>query len=143
MHIESLGVTKVVRPPNAVDDLAAGEHSVSVFEKKLEKLKLFQRHRDLVAVYENQVLVDIHANRARLENPVFHGFWLSVATKHGLHSGKQFTAGIGLGHVVISADFEPNHLVNFGVFGSEHDYRNVRGLANLAAHFVAAEPWKH
>ena len=61
------------------------------------------------------------------------------ASEHRLHPGHQLGGRERLGEVVVAAELEPEHAVDLAVAGGEEDHRDVRGLAQSAAHLEAVD----
>ena len=62
---------------------------------------------------------------------------------NGVDSCNNFLSIERLDDIVICAEFETDHLVNGLTLGGEHDYRNVRVLADFAADLPAVLTWEH
>ena len=57
------------------------------------------------------------------------------ALENDIDAGHEFARAEGLGDVIITADLEPQHAINFLVAGGEEENRRFRGLANLSTYF--------
>ena len=66
-----------------------------------------------------------------------------TAAQHGLDAGDEFAHGEGLGHVVVSADFEADDAVDFVVAGGEHQDGDGAAAADLAADVEAVHAGEH
>src|SRR3954454_11527572 len=60
VDVEGLGVAHVVRAPDPVDQLHAGEHAAGIAHQELQQVELLERQRDLRAVHRDHVPVDVH-----------------------------------------------------------------------------------
>ena len=96
-----------------------------------------QRQLDLLAAHADHVPVDVHPYRARLKCGGRQLLDLVLAAQHGTDPRDKLAQGEGLGHIVIGAEFEPNHLVDLGVFGSQYNHRHIRPLPKGAAYLRA------
>ncbi len=144
VHIERLGVTEVVTPPHAVDELTAREHTPRVAHEHLKKLELLQRHVDDLAVHGDGVTVDVEGDAASLQHALIDlVIRLHDAAQHSAHPRQQLTRRVRLGDVVIRAELETDDDVDLGVLRSEHDDRHVRGGADLAAHLGPGNAREH
>src|SRR3954447_11586938 len=64
VDVEGLGVPDVVRAPEPVDQLSAGEDAAGVAQEQLEQLELLQRQPLRLAVDRDDVPLDVHPYRA-------------------------------------------------------------------------------
>src|SRR5581483_7132816 len=145
MHVQSLGVADVVGAPDAVYQLAAGEHSAAVAHQVLEKIKLLERQRDRLTIDRHDVTFDVHAHRTRLEHAVgaTEVVGVGAAAQHRANAGDQLARGVRLGDVVVGAEFQPDDLVDLAVAGRHHDHRHTGFRPKLLAHVGAAHPRQH
>ena len=67
VDVERLGVADVVGAPHPVDELHAGEHAAGVAQQHLQQLELLERQLHLLAADGDDVALDVHADRPRLE----------------------------------------------------------------------------
>jgi hypothetical protein len=74
---------------------------------------------------------------------VRHRLVVLAAPQHGPDPGDQLAVAERLGHVVVGADLQPDHLVDLRVAGGDHDHGNARDLPQLAAHLDAGETGQH
>jgi len=65
------------------------------------------------------------------------------APKHGTHPRHQLAQPIGLGDVVVGTHFQPDDRVDLGSLGGDHDDRDLRTLAQLAAHVDPTDLRQH
>ena len=65
------------------------------------------------------------------------------AAQHGLDTRHQLLGLKGLGHIIIRAQFQSQHLVEGFVARSEHDDGHLAGLADLLEHLQAVHAGQH
>src|SRR4051794_17478522 len=138
VDVEGLGVADVVGAPDAVDELAAGEHPSGVAQEHLEELELLERQPLGGAVDRDHVPLDVHAHGPGLEGRR-RQLGLVAAAEHGADPGDQLARGIGLRDVVVGAELEAHDLVDLVVLGADHDHGDARRLADLAADLGAGD----
>ena len=144
MDIQCLGVTEIVGAPHPVDELTSGKHASSVTHEHLEELEFLQRHADLAAVHGNRVAVDVERDAAALEETVVQiRLGSSQPSEHSAHPSQELAGRIGLGDVVVGAEFEPHDDVDLGVLRREHNDRNGRRRTQLPTHLGSGHPGKH
>ena len=91
----------------------------------------------------DHVPVHVHPHRARLERRLGHVVGVAAAPEHGAHPGDQLARRERLGHVVVGAEFQPDHLVDLAVLGGQHDHRHVGPIAQRPAHLAARQARQH
>ncbi|AGS33896.1 prephenate dehydrogenase [Corynebacterium maris DSM 45190] len=145
VHVERLGVAHVVGAPDAVDELAAGEHPAGVAHQVLEQVELLERHGHRLPADGDGVALDVHAHAPALEDLVVLDdlFLLAAAAQDRADAGDELAGGVRLGDVVVGAEFQADDLVDLRVTGGDHDHRHVRGLAQLLAHVGAGHAGQH
>ena len=100
MNIQSFRVAFVIGPPQALQDLAAGEHAAGVTQKQLQELELPQRHGDHLAVDPDLVALDVHPHPAGGQHRLgFRGGGAATAQDR-LEARQELPVGVGLGDVV-------------------------------------------
>ena len=140
VHIERLGVAHVVRAPHAVDELPPREHPARVAQQVLEKLKLFEWQRHQRTADRDRVPFDVHADRAGLQDADLIGLvrlHFGPTPQNRADAGDEFAGRVGLGHVVVGAEFQTHDLVDLTVARGHHDHRNTGGQAQATAHIGA------
>ena len=148
MHIERLGVADIVGAPDAVDELAAGEHAPRVAHQVLEQVEFLERHRHGRAVDEDGVALDVEADAAAFQNILRLCLGLRLgnvgaAAQHRADTGDEFARGVRLGHVVVRAEFEADNFVDLRVARRDHDDRDVGCRAQLLAHVGSGHAGQH
>ena len=127
MYIKGFRVTDVVGAPHPVDELATREHPPAVAHQVLEQVELLERQRDRLAVDGDDVTLDIHAHRTRLQHPVTDAGVVVVAAapQYRADARDQLTRRVGFGDIVVGPEFEPDHLVDLAVTRRHHDDGNA------------------
>jgi hypothetical protein len=143
VDVEGLGVADVVRTPDAVYQLHPGEHPAGVAQQHLQQLELLQRHRHRVAVDRDHVPFDVHPDRAGLDRRRTGQLGLGPAAEHGPDPGHQLAGRVRLGHVVVGAELQPDHLVDLAVLGGQHDHRDLAAGADLPADLGTGQARQH
>ncbi len=144
MDVERLGVAHVVRTPDPVDQLSASQHPPAVAHQVFQQVELLERQRDGVTVHRDDMALHIHANRPGLQHAIAHLRVVVAATaQHRADACDQLACRIGLGHVVVSAQLQADHLVDLAIPGGHHDHRNAGPSAQLLAYIGTRHPRQH
>ena len=126
--------------PHRGEDLLAAERLAGVARQKDEQLELGRGEVEqrLIAARLAAIQVDRQIASAQ-QIGVSSRRELAIGPAHmGANSGEQFTQPEGLGHVVVSAHLQPQHLVDLVALRGEDDDRLAQaGLAHLAAEVKA------
>ena len=68
---------------------------------------------------------------------------LGAAPQHSADPGDELAGRVRLGDVVVGPELEADDLVHLVVLGADHDHRDVRHGADLAAHLRAGQARQH
>ena len=144
MHIQGLRITHIVGPPHALNQLATSHHTTHIAQKNLQELKLLQRHRNLFTINRHHMAVNVHTHRAALQHRLSSRISLRrTTTQHRADTSNQLTRRIRLRHIVISAQFQTEHLIQLRILSGQHDNRDRRHLTQLTAHLHTGHARKH
>src|SRR5699024_10495710 len=66
-----------------------------------------------------------------------------VATHHSTNPSDELSSRVRFRHVIIGAELQSDDLVNFPIFGGQHDHRYLRFLPDLADDIGTWLPREH
>jgi hypothetical protein len=66
-----------------------------------------------------------------------------IASQHRVDARQELAEGIGLGHIVVRPDLQPDHGVDLRAFGCNHDDRHAALLADAPAQFDPVDAGQH
>src|SRR6266851_4771500 len=138
MNLHNTGVRVGLVPPDAFEELLAGENLARVAHEEEEEVELAGGQFQGVAATPG-----LPGSRVHDEVGVGQRLVTAVVTaQHGANSGDQLVEGEWLGHVVIGTQVEGGHLVDNIVAGGQHDDGNVLGEPQLPAHLEPVRSWQ-
>src|SRR5262249_10580117 len=131
--------------PELLHDLATGKDLAGAADQEAQELELGAGQVDRLAAHGGDVADEVRRDRAAfaLDRLVERPAVELAAAQLGAHAAEQLAYREGLGHVVVGADLEPDHLVDLGVLGGEDDDRHGAAGAHVAADVEAARPRHH
>ena len=137
MHVDGPGVAEPVVPPHAVEDLLPREREAGPLGEEAEEVELLGRELDRLVGDQ-----DLPATAVDGRGPGLHDLGRTGAVdpaQHRLHPRHQLGGGERLGEVVVTAELESEHAVDFAVACGEEDHGDLRRLAQPPAHFEAVD----
>ena len=143
MDIDRSRIAIIVEAPDFVEQLVAGEHPVRVAGKVIDKLQLFGRSVDALAVDPELVVCQVY-----LELVVFDLLYIRrrgarTASENCLDARHNFLCVEGLDDIVVRAELETEDFIKSLALCGEHDYRLVREFSDFAADLPAVEAGQH
>ena len=126
MGVHSAGVNGALVTPNVVEENIAALNAPTPFDQCREELELGGGKLDLPAAQADLVADAIHGDVAELQRVCGLSGGIGAA-QDALDAERKFARRKGLGHIVISAEFEAEDAVHFVGFGGEHDDGDVLG----------------
>ena len=144
------GVAGVGVAPYVFQQLLGGVHAFAVTHQELQELKLLGLQADRLVMQRDLAGSPGEGQLAGFDHVAGRSVSVTnllpqqlATTQHGLHARHEFPHGERLGHVVVGADLETDHAVDFIVAGRQHQQRHSTRPANLAAHVEAVHAGKH
>jgi hypothetical protein len=129
--------------PHVLQQLLAGDGLPLALDEVAQQLVLARRHVEglLAPLAAVGLEVQLHVGEAVAREAALAPV---RAAEDGPHPGQQLADGEGLGHVVVGAQLEPDHLVDLLPARGEHDDGLVEALAAQGlADLQAAGPGQH
>ena len=108
----------------------------------IEKLQLFGRRIDLLAVHQQLIAVEVDDQLIKLQ-PLFRIVGDLAAAQHGVNTGHQFLHFKGLDQIVVCAHLKARDAVIHIALGRQHDDGGSPLLADMGAHSPAVHDGQH
>ena len=124
----------VVAAPHPVDEHLAGEHPAGVLQQQRQQLELLERQADRSPRSAPRGFPG-PGTRRRSRTFAWHGASRHVERRPPQHRADprhELAQPVRLGHVVVRADFEPDHGVDLGTLCGHHDDRHLGRGPQLA-----------
>jgi len=134
--VDAALVTGVGCHTQRIEQLLAAEHPLRLFKQALQQTEFVTGQAQRLAA-----IADLHAFGVDAKHPR-PGFGRR-ARCHALENRpdprRHFPWAERLDHVIVSADFQAHHAINFGIPGAEEQHRHLAEPAQLLAGFEAAD----
>src|SRR6478736_1324336 len=135
VHVDGPGAARIRHAPDEIEQALAREDDARMLEEAGEEVELLARELDQCAADGHLVGVAPQDDLARGEHLLLVP--ALGTTEDRLDPGRQLAGRERLRDVVVGAELEAGDAVRLLVAGSEHDDRNLRAGADLAADFEA------
>ena len=133
MYVNSSRVAEVVKAPNLVKKLVAGEHSVVVGCEEIEKFKFFGRNVNRLSAELEFIFLKRDLEVVKFYNFGIVAFVTCATAENCLYARHNFFCIKGLCDKIVCSELEAQNFVKNFVLCSEHD-DGLRGdLADFAA----------
>src|SRR5690606_22721637 len=145
-HVDSPHITVVLVAPDLFQEGLPGEYLSRLHGKELDQFELPQRQLDDLAVPLHLVPVAVDHKVFLLYYsicPCRSNFFHSHPPDVRLYPGHQLPLAERLRDIVVSAQFEAEHLVHLFFFRRQHYYRRGEGLPQLPADSEAVHFREH
>jgi hypothetical protein len=144
VHVQSLRVTKVVRPPYLRDQVVAGSQAAHARQEGSQQIELLGGHVHVPSANPDLVTAAVKLDRASAEN-----LGVRPADKHsgapamGADAGHELAHRKGFRHVVVGAELQSGDAVRFGVLGGDDHDGHRRLGPNNATHIKSGDLRQH
>src|SRR5215207_1647351 len=123
VHVDRAGVAVPVVTPHAVEDLLAGQREAGALGEVAQQVELLRRELDGLARDAHLAPAGVDRHRTQLHDL---GRGAAVdAPQHRFHPGDELGGRERLRHVVVAAELQAEHPIDFAVAGGEEDDRDL------------------
>lgn len=144
VHRHRAGVDELCHPPDAVQQLVAGEDLSGMPRQKVEQVEFLGGEQNFLTgeAYQTRLWVERQVAKAQRTARRRLACCPSGVTRR-LHTAHGSLRAEGLDYVIVSAQFQPGDAVGLLVPRGEQDDWRVRAVASLAGEAEAVQPRQH